>query len=101
MRQIPFMLHQLLQRVSSLGAIAHALSRLLNPLSTVNFWRNIMAASFPLFAIQVYKNLGIRGAGSLVAGIATALAPLPFIAFYFGSSLRARSDARRARNMHS
>lgn len=39
----------------------------------------------------MYDRLGIHGAGSLVAGIATGLSVLPFIAYKYGGTLRAKS----------
>lgn len=60
-------------------------------LAAMNFWRNIAAASFPLFTDHLYAKLGIHGAGSLVAGIATLLAIIPFMAFRYGNRLRQRS----------
>lgn len=46
---------------------------------------------FPLFTDQIYAKLGIQGAGSMVGGIALALACIPFVLFIYGSRLRARS----------
>ena len=60
-------------------------------ISAMNFWRNIAAASFPLFTDQIYDKLGIQGAGSLVAGLATLLAIIPFVAFRYGNRLRRKS----------
>ncbi|KAK9894249.1 MFS general substrate transporter [Cystobasidium minutum MCA 4210] len=60
-------------------------------LSAMNFWRNITGAAFPLFTDRLYDTLGIHGAGSLVAGIATLLAVIPFIAFRYGHKLRRNS----------
>lgn len=60
-------------------------------LAAMNFWRNVSAASFPLFTDVLYAKMGIHGAGSLVAGIATLLAIIPFVAFRYGKRLRAKS----------
>lgn len=57
----------------------------------MNFWRNLTGAAFPLFTDQLYNSLGIHGAGSLVAGIATLLAVIPFLAFRYGNRLRRNS----------
>lgn len=46
---------------------------------------------FPLFTDQIYSKLGVQGAGSMVGGIAIALACIPFVLFIYGSRLRARS----------
>ena len=39
--------------------------------------RSTFAAAFPLFAAQMYAALGTVGATALLAGVATAMAPLP------------------------
>ena len=39
--------------------------------------RSSFAAAFPLFASQMYAALGTVGATALLAGLATAMAPLP------------------------
>jgi hypothetical protein len=39
--------------------------------------RSTFAAAFPLFASQMYRALGTVGATALLAGLATAMAPLP------------------------
>lgn len=57
----------------------------------MNFWRNISAASFPLFTDSLYARMGIHGASTFVAGIATILAIIPFVAFRYGQRLRAKS----------
>lgn len=57
----------------------------------VNLGRNVMAAAVPLFGHQAYDRMGIHGAGSLVAGLATALALVPFVISAYGSTLRKRS----------
>ncbi|EPS38911.1 hypothetical protein H072_7293 [Dactylellina haptotyla CBS 200.50] len=50
-----------------------------------------MGSVFPLFTVQMYQKLGVAHAGTLLAGIATALLPIPWIIFYYGSRLRNRS----------
>ena len=39
--------------------------------------RSSFAAAFPLFSSQMYHRLGTVGATMLIAGLATAMAPLP------------------------
>ncbi|KAI0301206.1 MFS general substrate transporter [Multifurca ochricompacta] len=53
--------------------------------------RSSFAAAFPLFANQMYHNLGTVGATALLAGLATVMAPLPFVFYYIGARLRERS----------
>lgn len=60
-------------------------------LAAMNVCRNTLGAVVPLFGTNVYDALGVHGAGSLVAGIATLLSLVPFLIFKFGARLRARS----------
>ncbi|KAF8486247.1 MFS general substrate transporter [Russula ochroleuca] len=53
--------------------------------------RSSFAAAFPLFASQMYHRLGTVGATALIAGLATAMAPLPFVFYHVGEKLRAKS----------
>lgn len=64
---------------------------MLSSLALVNLGRNLAAAAVPLFGHQVYDSMGIHGAGSLVAALATALAMVPFAIAKYGAALRARS----------
>lgn len=41
------------------------------------FLRSVFAAAFPLFAGQMYTQLGADGATALLAGVMTVAAPLP------------------------
>ncbi|KAG7530192.1 hypothetical protein FFLO_05185 [Filobasidium floriforme] len=53
--------------------------------------RNMLAAVGPLFASQMFHNMGSQYAGLLMALIATLLTPIPFILFKWGPTLRKRS----------
>lgn len=53
--------------------------------------RYAFAASVPLFTNQMFDALGIGGGGSLIAGCATLLAPVPFVFRKYGKRIRARS----------
>ncbi|KAI0723437.1 MFS transporter [Earliella scabrosa] len=53
--------------------------------------RSTFAAVFPLFAGQMYDRLGTVGATALLAGLATLMAPLPFVFYKIGARLRANS----------
>ncbi|KAL7415406.1 MFS general substrate transporter [Mrakia frigida] len=55
------------------------------------FMRNMFAASFPLFATQMFKGMGFQFAGLLLALITAALAPIPFVLFKYGARIRASS----------
>ncbi|KAF3917107.1 hypothetical protein ABW20_dc0105062 [Dactylellina cionopaga] len=53
--------------------------------------RYAMGAAFPLFTVQMYEKLGIPHAGTVLAAIATALLPIPWVLFIYGVRLRQRS----------
>ncbi|KAL8393158.1 hypothetical protein RB595_003090 [Gaeumannomyces hyphopodioides] len=55
------------------------------------FVRCAFAAAFPLFGIQMYNALGYQWATSLLAFLTVAMMPFPFIFFYYGKKIRARS----------
>lgn len=50
-----------------------------------------MGTVFPLFTAQMYHTLNFRWGGTLIAFIAAALAPIPFVLFWYGPRIRARS----------
>ncbi|WRT66674.1 uncharacterized protein IL334_003634 [Kwoniella shivajii] len=53
--------------------------------------RCLFGAAFPLFAVLMYRNLGLHIAGTIVAILATACAPLPFLFYRYGPYLRRKS----------
>lgn len=53
--------------------------------------RCIFAAAFPLFGDQMYTNLGYQWASSLLAFLALAMMPFPYLFFRYGKAIRARS----------
>lgn len=53
--------------------------------------RSAAGASAPLFTQYMFDALGVGGGGSLIAGIATLLAPIPFIFYKYGEQIRKRS----------
>lgn len=53
--------------------------------------RNLVGAGFPLFSTQMYVKLGNQWASSLLAFLALALVPIPWIIFYKGEAIRLRS----------
>ncbi|KAL8710020.1 MAG: hypothetical protein Q9220_005291 [cf. Caloplaca sp. 1 TL-2023] len=64
------------------GASATAASRIL---------AYLMGVAFPLFTIQMYSNLGIPWASSLLAFLSLAMMPVPWVFYRFGPRLRAMS----------
>lgn len=50
--------------------------------------RSVTAFAFPLFAEQMFENLGVAWAASLLAFLCVALAPAPFLFWYYGKRIR-------------
>lgn len=55
------------------------------------FLRSAFGAVFPLFANQMFNNLGIQWAGTLIGCIGVLLAPVPFLFYRYGKRLRQKS----------
>lgn len=53
--------------------------------------RYTLSAAFPLFVPQMYENLGVAWATSLLGFIALLMAPIPWVFYRYGPKLRARS----------
>ncbi|GAA5932784.1 hypothetical protein JCM1841_006402 [Sporobolomyces salmonicolor] len=53
--------------------------------------RSIFGAVFPLFTSYLFSGLGTQWALSLIAFLSLALAPIPFIFYYYGARIRAHS----------
>lgn len=53
--------------------------------------RYIISAAFPLFALQLYRGLGVGWATSLLAFCTLAMAPIPFLFYRCGERLRRRT----------
>lgn len=53
--------------------------------------RSACGAAAPLFTSQMFAALGVGGGGSLVAGVATLLAVIPFLFYKYGKQIRIRS----------
>ena len=53
--------------------------------------RSACGAAAPLFTGYMFDALGVGGGGSLIGGVATLLAPIPFIFYRYGESIRIRS----------
>ncbi|KIW92520.1 uncharacterized protein Z519_06367 [Cladophialophora bantiana CBS 173.52] len=54
--------------------------------------RSALAAGFPMFAKQMFHNLGVQWANTLLGCIATLLAPVPICFWLWGARIRARSS---------
>jgi hypothetical protein len=55
------------------------------------FARYLIGAAFPLFIVQMYRNLGVGWASSLLGFISVVTMFIPFVLFYMGPRLRERS----------
>ncbi|GAW11953.1 hypothetical protein ANO14919_013070 [Xylariales sp. No.14919] len=55
-----------------------------------------LAAVFPLFSLQLYRNLGVAWASSLLGFVSIALLPLPWLLFKFGKAIRDKSKYQTA-----
>ncbi|KAL4802143.1 MFS general substrate transporter [Aspergillus unguis] len=55
------------------------------------FCRAMVAAGFPLFSRQMFNNMGIQWASTLLGCVAAVLVPIPIGFYFFGSRLRMKS----------
>lgn len=53
--------------------------------------RSACGAAAPLFTNQMFEALGVGGGGSLIGGVATVLAIIPFMFYKYGRQIRVRS----------
>ncbi|KAH9017204.1 hypothetical protein EDB84DRAFT_1235756, partial [Lactarius hengduanensis] len=53
--------------------------------------RSLTGAVFPLFTTQMFVNVGINWASTLLGAIAVLLVPMPFLFYKYGSHIRTRS----------
>lgn len=60
------------------------------------FLRSMFAAGLPLAILPLYTAIGVGPSQSIFAGFATLLIPVPFVFYYFGRNIRARSKWSRA-----
>lgn len=51
----------------------------------------MVAASFPLFSRQMFENMGIQWAATLLGCLAACLVPIPVCFYFFGKKLRMKS----------
>ncbi|KAI5449238.1 hypothetical protein NCC49_005217 [Naganishia albida] len=61
-----------------------------------SFLRNMVAGGFSLFTRQLYNNLTPRWGTTLFGCLATILAVIPFIAFFYGPKIRQHSAFAKA-----
>jgi DHA1 family multidrug resistance protein-like MFS transporter len=53
--------------------------------------RSAAGSAAPLFTEYMFSAMGVGGAGSLIAGVACLLAPIPFVFYRYGEPIRKRS----------
>ncbi|KAF5686206.1 benomyl methotrexate resistance [Fusarium denticulatum] len=53
--------------------------------------RSACAATAPLFTTKMFHTLGVGGGGSVIGGMATLLAAIPFLFWKYGKNIRIRS----------
>ncbi|KAJ0419672.1 major facilitator superfamily domain-containing protein [Aspergillus carlsbadensis] len=58
--------------------------------------RSAVAAAFPLFSRQMFANLGVQWAATLLGCLAAVMIPIPFAFRRYGARLRGRSRAHTA-----
>lgn len=51
----------------------------------------MVAAAFPLFSRQMFENMGIQWASTLLGCVAAVLVPIPIAFYFFGKKLRMKS----------
>lgn len=51
----------------------------------------MVAASFPLFSRQMFENMGIQWASTLLGCVAACLVPIPIAFYFYGKRLRMKS----------
>jgi DHA1 family multidrug resistance protein-like MFS transporter len=54
--------------------------------------RSACGAAAPLFTQYMFNALGVGVGGSLIGGVAVLLAPIPFLFYWYGESIRRRSS---------
>jgi DHA1 family multidrug resistance protein-like MFS transporter len=53
--------------------------------------RSAAGSAAPLFTTYMFDALGVGGGGSLIAGVACLLVPIPFVFYKYGEPIRKRS----------
>lgn len=57
--------------------------------------RSVLGGVFPLFGGMLFRNLGVHWGGSVLAFIALAMTPIPFVFFAVGEKLRKKNPYAR------
>ncbi|GMM33283.1 hypothetical protein DASC09_006080 [Saccharomycopsis crataegensis] len=60
-------------------------------IACATFLRSIFAASYPLFAKQLFVNLGVHWGASVIGFIALGMVPIPFVFYKYGAAIRQKN----------
>ncbi|KAG7858263.1 hypothetical protein KL919_003521 [Ogataea angusta] len=60
-------------------------------IAAATFLRSVFAASFPLFAKQLFVSLNVHWGASLIGFIALGMIPIPYLFFVFGKRIREKN----------
>jgi hypothetical protein len=60
-------------------------------LVAITLVRYIVAGGMVIVSIPMYKNLGVHNAPTVLAAIATAFLPVPYLLYFFGERIRGAS----------
>ncbi|KAK6065412.1 major facilitator superfamily transporter [Seiridium cupressi] len=63
--------------------------------------RSACGAAAPLFTTYMFDALGVGGGGSLIGGVATLLAFIPFVFYRYGEGIRRRSKFAPTKEAHN
>lgn len=60
-----------------------------------SFCRNMMGGAFSFFTTAMFNTMTVRWGLVMMGGLATVLAAVPFVAFFYGPTIRAHSPYSR------
>lgn len=89
-RLVPFIVSALPPEISLRQVLTK--SRAASVFAANTILRSGVGAAFPLFSKQMFNNLGVQWAGTLLGCLAFIMIPIPLAFMKFGPSLRARSS---------
>lgn len=55
------------------------------------FMRSLFAGAFPLFSTYMFNGMGTQWASTLLGCVAVVMVPMPFLFYFFGKKIRAKS----------
>lgn len=60
-------------------------------LAANSFCRNLVGGGFPVVTGLMFTNMGVKGAGGMLAALATVLTVIPWVLVFWGAKIRMRS----------